>query len=129
MNNRWIYGIELLVFGTITLRGGLVAFRSHAVWARALGALALAAAAVTAALLVGFVLNVPIPPLLHSSALVGALLVVAHQTARVSQTAPGLSALLLGVYGALSFILPRRPPKPPPREDEDFDEDDEEGLP
>ncbi len=129
MNNRWIYGIELLVFGTITLRGGLVAFRSQAVWARALGALALAAAAVTAALLVGFVLNVPIPPLLHSSALVGALLVVAHQTARVSQTAPGLSALLVGGYGALSFILPRRPPKPPPPVDEDLDEDDEEPLP
>jgi len=129
VNNRWIYGLELLVFGTITLRGGWMAFRSQATWARILGGLALLAAAVTGVLLVGFVLNVPIPPILHSSALVGALLVVAHQTARVSQTAPGISALLLGVYGALSFILPRRPPKPPPHEDEDLDEDDEEPLP
>lgn len=129
MNNRWIYGIELLVFGIITFRGGLVAFRAQATWARVLGVLALLAAAVTAVLLVGFVLNVPIPPLLHSSALVGALLVVAHQTARVSQTAPGLSALLLGLYGALSFILPRRPPRRPPADDETFDEDDEEPLP
>ncbi len=128
MNNRWIYGLELLVFGTITLRGGWVAFQSRALWARVLGALALLAAAVTAALLVGFVLNVPIPPILHSSALVGALLVVAHQTARVSQTAPGLSALLLGLYGALAFILPRRRPRRPP-EDEDLEEEDEEPQP
>ena len=129
MNNRWIYGLELLVFGTITLRGGWVAFRAQAAWARILGVLALLAAAISAALLVGFVLNVPIPPILHSSALVGALLVVAHQTARVSQTAPGLSALLLGLYGALSFILPRRPPRRPPGEDEDLDQDDEDSQP
>lgn len=129
MNNRWIYGLELLVFGTISLRGGWMAFRSQAVWARVLGGLALLAAAVTAALLVGFVLNVPIPPILHSSALIGALLVVAHQTARVSQTVPGLSALLLGLYGALAFILPRRPSRRPPKETEDLDEDDEEPLP
>jgi len=129
VNNRWIYGLELLVFGTITLRGGWVAFRAQAAWARTLGVLALLAAAISAALLVGFVLNVPIPPILHASPLVGALLVVAHQTARVSQTAPGLSALLLGLYGALSFILPRRPPRRPPAEDEDLDQDDEDSQP
>jgi hypothetical protein len=126
VNNRWIYGLELLVFGIISLRGGWMAVRAQALWSRLLGALALIAAAVTGALLVAFVLNVAIPPILHSSALVGALLVVAHQTARVSQTAPGLSALLLGLYGALAFILPRRRPKRPPEPEDEIDEPDEE---
>jgi len=122
MNNRWIYCLELLVFGAIALRGGGAAFRAQAVWARALGALALLAAAVTGALLVAFALNVAIPPVLHSSALVGALLVVAHQTLRVAQTVPGIGALLLGLYGALAFVLPRSAPPPrPPVEEEDPD--------
>ncbi len=126
MNNRWIYGLELLVFGAITLRGGWFAFRAPALWARVLGGLALLAGAVTAAVFGAFVLNVPIPPLLHSSALVGALLVIAHQTARVSQTVPGLSAVLLGVYGALSFVIPRQPRRAPPvDEDADADEDED----
>jgi hypothetical protein len=108
VNNRWVYGLELLVFGVIAARGGWFAFRAHAVWARGLGVLALLAAAVSGVLLVAFALNVPIPPLLHSAALVGALLVVAHQAARASQTVPGASAILLGIYGALAFVLPRR---------------------
>jgi hypothetical protein len=123
MNNRWIYGLELLVFGAIAMRGGWVAFRAQAVWARTLGVLALLAAAVTGALLVTFALNVAIPPVLHSSALVGALLVVAHQTLRVAQTVPGNGALLIGLYGALAFVLPRSAPPPrPPGDEEDLDD-------
>jgi len=125
VNNRWIYGLELVVFGVITVRGGWIAFRAQAAWARVLGALALLAGAVTAALLVAFALNVPIPPILHSSALVGALLVVAHQTARVSQTVPGASALLLGLYGALAFAIPRRRPRRPPKPEVDLDADED----
>jgi len=130
MNNRWIYGLELVVFGVIALRGGLVAFRSQARWARLLGALALLATLVTAALLLAFVLNVPIPPLLHSSALIGALIVVVHQTVRVAHTVPGWSALLVGLYGALAFVVPgRRPPPRPPADEDESDETDDEETP
>lgn len=118
MNNRWIYGVELVVFGLIALRGGWVAVRGQAWWARLLGALALLAGAVSAVLLALFALNVPIAPLLHSSALIGTLLVVLHQTLRVAHTLPGWSAILVGVYGALAFIMPRRRPKPKPPEEE-----------
>jgi len=130
MNNRWIYGLELLVFGVIALRGGLVAFRAQARWARVLGALALLAALVTGGVLAAFALNVPIPPLFHSSALIGALIVVVHQTVRVAHSVPGWSALLVGLYGALAFVVPRRrpPPRPPSDEDEP-DETDGEGTP
>ena len=128
MNNRWIYGLELLVFGVIALRGGLVAFRARARWARVLGALALLAALVTGGVLVAFALNVPIPPLFHSSALIGALVVVVHQTVRVAQSVPGWSALFVGLCGALAFVVPRRrpPPRPPADEDEPDETDDEE---
>ncbi len=123
MNNRWIYGVELVVFGLIALRGGWVAWRSQAWWARTLGALALLSAGMSTVLLVLFVLNQEIPPLYHASPLVGTLLVIVHQAARVMQTAPGWgSGLLVGIYGAMAFVLPRRVPRRRP--DEERDEND-----
>ena len=127
MNNRWIYGVALVAFGIIALRGGLVAVRGRAWWARLLGALALLMAVAMCGLLVLFVLNRPIPPLAHASALVGLLAVVAHQAARVAQTAPGASYVLVGIYGALAFLMPRRRSKPKPPEPDENDTGDEPG--
>jgi len=134
VNNRWIYGVALVAFGIIALRGGLVAVQGRAWWARLLGALALLMALATGALLVLFVLNQPIPPLAHASALVGLLAVIAHQAARVAQTSPGTSYVLVGIYAALAFLMPRRRTKPKPpgatdRDDDDAPPDEEEDAP
>ena len=128
MNNRWIYGVELVVFGLIALRGGWVAVRGQAWWAKLLGALALLAGTVSAVLLTLFALNVPIAPLLHSSALIGTLLVVLHQTLRVAHTLPGWTAVLVGVYGAFAFIIPRRRPKPKPPDEVEEPDDGEDDI-
>jgi hypothetical protein len=128
MNNRWMYGVALVAFGIIALRGGLVAVQGRAWWARSLGALALLMALVTGGLLVLFLLNKPIPPLAHASALVGALAVVVHQAARVAQASPGASYMLVGIYGALAFLMPRRrAPRPPPVAPDDADDGDDAG--
>jgi len=113
MTNRWIYGVELLVFGWIALRGGLDAVRSRAPLARLAGLLALAAAGLTALVFVGFLLDWRVPPLIHFTPLVGVLLVVIHRTIRVSRVQPGWAAPFVGVYATLALLVPRpRGPSP-----------------
>jgi len=128
MNNRWIYGLELAVFGLIAWRGGLGAWRRRLPAARALGAMALLAAVATVALLVAFALNRPVPPLLHFTPIAGVLLVVASETGRAARFKPGWTAPLVGVYATLALLLPRPAPRAEepdaatPSDDRDWDD-------
>ena len=73
------------------------------------GALALLVAVATAALLGAFVLNRPIPPLLHFTPLIGVALVFLHETARAARTVPGWTAPFVGLYSTLGMLIARRP--------------------
>lgn len=107
MNNRWIYGLELVVFGWISARGGWLAVRSLTPLGRIAGALALAFAAATAVLFGCFVLNRPIRPLLHFTPFVGVALVFLAETARAARTVPGWTAPFVGLYSTLGMVAAR----------------------
>jgi hypothetical protein len=108
MNNRWIYGLELIVFGWISARGGWIAVRGLTPLGRVMGALALVFAAATATLFGLFVLNRPIRPLLHFTPLIGVALVFLVETARAARTVPGWTAPFVGLYATLSLVVARR---------------------
>ncbi|HMA43867.1 MAG TPA: hypothetical protein VKO86_07615 [Gemmatimonadales bacterium] len=110
MNNRWIYGLELAVFGWIAARGGWLAVRSLTPLGRIAGALALAFAAATALLLGAFVMNRPIRPLLHLTPFFGVGLVFLYETIRAARTVPGWTAPFAGLYSTLAMVLARRRP-------------------
>lgn len=113
MNNRWIYGLELVVFGWISARGGWFAVRSLTPFGRVAGALALAFAVATAALFGAFVANRPIRPLLHLTPFVGVGLVFLHETIRAARTVPGWTAPFVGLYSTLAMAVARRTPTVP----------------
>lgn len=128
MNNRWIYGLELVVFGWISARGGWFAVRSLAPFGRIVGALALAFAAATAALFGAFVLNRPIRPLLHLTPFIGAGLVFLHETIRAARTVPGWTAPFVGLYATLGLVGARRSaPRAASRPDPDDVEEEDGG--
>lgn len=113
MNNRWIYGLELVVFGWISARGGWFAVRSLTPFGRVAGGLALAFAVATAALFGAFVLNRPIRPLLHLTPFVGVGLVFLQETIRAARTVPGWTAPFVGLYSTLAMAVARRTPTVP----------------
>ena len=112
MNNRWIYGLELVVFGWISARGGWVAVRGGTPLGRVVGALALVFAVATGGLLGAFLLNWPIRPLLHFTPFVGVALVFLHETVRAARIVPGWTAPFVGLYATLGMLIARRPPVP-----------------
>ena len=127
MNNRWIYGLELAVFGWIAARGGWFALRSLTPLGRIAGALALVFAAATAALLGAFALNRPIPPLLHVTPFVGVGLVLLHESFRAARTVPGWTAPFVGLYSTLAMVVARpRPTASRAAPESEPSEDDEE---
>lgn len=134
MNNRWIYGLELVVFGWISARGGWLAVRGLTPLGRVAGALALVFAAATAVLLGAFVLNRPIRPLLHLTPFVGVGLVLLSETIRAARTVPGWTAPFVGLYSTLGMVvahraLPVAPTASRPEPDEyDDDEPDQGGA-
>ena len=109
MNNRWIYGLELVVFGWISARGGWYALRGLTALGRITGALALAFAAGTAILLGAFIVNQPIRPLLHLTPFLGVALVLLNETIRAARAVPGWSAPFVGLYSTLAMAVARRP--------------------
>jgi len=117
MNNRWIYGLELVVFGWIAARGGWLAVRGLTPLGRVAGALALVFAAATAVLLGCFVLNRPIRPLWHFTPFVGVALVFLAETARAARTVPGWTAPFVGLYSTLGLVA-ARPRRPSEKEEE-----------
>jgi hypothetical protein len=112
MNNRWIYGVELAVFGWISARGGWYALRGLTALGRITGALALTFAAGTAILLGAFILNRPIRPLLHLTPFIGVALVLLNETIRAARTVPGWSAPFVGLYSTLAMAVAHRRPAP-----------------
>lgn len=108
MNNRWIYGLELVVFGWISARGGWYAIRGLTALGRITGALALAFAAGTAILLGAFIVNQPIRPLLHLTPFIGVALVLLNETTRAARAVPGWSAPFVGLYSTLAMAVARR---------------------
>lgn len=128
MNNRWIYGLELAVFGWIAARGGWLAVRSLTPLGRIAGALALVFAAATALLLGAFVMNRPIRPLLHLTPFVGVGLVFLYETIRAARTVPGWTAPFAGLYSTLALVVARRRPTTsrPATEASETDEEDAE---
>lgn len=128
MNNRWIYGLELAVFGWIAARGGWLAVRSLTPLGRIAGALALVFAAATALLLGAFVMNRPIRPLLHLTPFVGVGLVFLYETIRAARTVPGWTAPFAGLYSTLALVVARRRPTTsrPATEASEIDEEDAE---
>ena len=128
MNNRWIYGLELVVFGWISARGGWFAVRSLTLFGRVAGVLALATAVATAVLFGAFVLNRPIRPLLHLTPFVGVGLVFLHESMRAARTVPGWTAPFVGLYSTLAMVVARRTPVgPQPVSRPETSEGDEEG--
>jgi hypothetical protein len=126
MNNRWIYGLELVVFGWISARGGWLAVRGLTPLGRFAGALALVCAAATAALLAAFVLNRPIRPLLHLTPFIGVALVLLSETIRAARTVPGWTAPFVGLYSTLGLLgarrsMPRATIKPEPDETDEVE--------
>jgi hypothetical protein len=105
MNNRWIYGLELIVFGWIAARGGWIAVRGLSLLGRVTGVLALMFAAASAMLFGLFVLNRPIRPLLHVTPFIGVALVFVGEYARAARTVPGWTAPFVGLYSTLSLIV------------------------
>lgn len=119
MNNRWIYGLELIIFGWIAARGGWIAVRGLSPIGRVTGALALVFAAATATLFGLFVLNRPIRPLLHATPFIGVALVFVGEYLRAARTVPGWTAPFVGLYSTLSLIVarPRLTIEPPAEDD------------
>jgi hypothetical protein len=125
MNNRWIYGLELVVFGWISARGGWLAVRGLTPLGRVAGALALVSAAATVALFGLFVLNRPIRPLLHFTPFIGVALVLLGETARAARTVPGWTAPFVGLYSTLSLVVARSKREMNRPGDEDTEEEGE----
>ena len=124
MNNRWIYGLELIVFGWISARGGWIAVRGLMPLGRVLGALALVFAAATTALFGLFVLNRPIRPLLHVTPFIGVGLVFVVEAVRAARTVPGWTAPFVGLYATLALVV-ARPTRPVEHLSEDDTEEEE----